>query len=489
MLGVFFHPSGTQLVECSVKKQALAVSRLQTVKPGLDYLLNGDIAALTGLLREIRSLLKHKDDDVCCVLPDACISVDCGEREFVAAADWDIVTQNWAGQLLQIDRNDYYIETPTVLTKKNRVVITAAAIEKKLVDGLLRAGDAAGLQIMRVETAGFSLRTLLDQWDREQCIMEVWADETAITSYSPIRGLFKISLPDAGLDSILDAADREEALRKGIVMHDFTAYYTHGLANNTIPIYILSPKQAEINRILQKTEFASRLLAAKLPAEKVKSAKYSEGELLEYAAAIGSLLAAVGGKPRTAGTDEEADAIEVRGLNFIPAKIRKETYQQRRKRQAGKLLQTAVAGLVAVLALEGGAWLLVRQALPREVPAALEGEFRQAQAGTAIISRWRALVATAKAEDQQAVATLETLLSAKPPELGLIRLELLDTQGRREANIALEGQAADAEKFSQFVSSLNSRPEAGITASINKIGSANEGEQKTALIRGSSKKR
>ena len=290
ILGIYLRPDMTQVVNVVYKnnKGVEVVSREEMI-PCLEQLKGLKVEELGDFFCEIVSRFKIKTPDIYIALPDELLFIDCGEKKIDPDVNWNDQVNPWVGQLLKIDSEEFSISTPLVFKKKDTINITCAAIKKDYVKALIKAAQRAGVNLKAIGSSSFSSLRFINMFEAEQCFVEIWNRSCSITGYSPIKGMFKLGFPSFGWQDINNSPDGIEKFLQNIVLHDYSAFTTYGLANPDIPIYILSPKTEEITELLMLSNISSRII--KLPPSNLVSSKHlNKDQLLEYAVPIGMAL-------------------------------------------------------------------------------------------------------------------------------------------------------------------------------------------------------
>lgn len=286
---IHFRPDVTQIVEGTIKKNVLHVQYTTTMRPIISTLLNFRQDAIGEYLKELKEKLHYKNAAVHFGLPDDFFKkIDCKERDHVSPDEWDKVVNDWMYQSLQVEKEDYHIITPLHFPHDSKSIITGIAIRSTYIDAIYHAAIAADIEIVSIEPSSYAILRLLNQWDQEHCIMEVWEKSTTLIGYSDIRGMFKINVSQGWSYFLEDIGSSE--LYATISKHDYTAYTTYKIANTNIPIYLVSDKKGELRSLLLKSEIAFRLREPVIPEDFITS-KIAEEELLEYAIPLGLALA------------------------------------------------------------------------------------------------------------------------------------------------------------------------------------------------------
>lgn len=290
ILAINLRPDVTQIVEAKIKKNSLTIERVDSINSIFPALLSFKQEAIEDFFLDLLGHIKNKSADVYLGIPDDLIKkIDCTDREYILPEEWDSIVTPWMTQYLKVEKNDYYVITPLHIQKSNKSIITGMAIRSTYIDGLFKGATSANLNIKSLEPSCYGILRLLNQWDREHCIMEVWERSTSVTGYSPIKGMFKIDF-SMGWSHYLQMENGSDELCKCIAQHDYTAFKTYGTANTDIPIYLVSDKSRELLPLLQNSEFAFRLQRLLLPEPFIQSKIFNE-ELLPYGIPLGLALA------------------------------------------------------------------------------------------------------------------------------------------------------------------------------------------------------
>lgn len=290
IVAVNFRSDITQIVEGKINKSTLTivnVGRVRSIFPVLNSLKQ---EAVEDFLFEIREQVKYKNAEAYFSIADDLVKkIDCAGRDYVLPEEWEKEVYPWVSQMLQLNKDEYYITTPLHFQKKNRSLITGIAIRTTYIDLLFKAAMAVEFDLQMIEPSCYALLRYLNQWEREHCIMEVGETSTSIVSYNPVRGMFKMG-SSYGWAHFLD--DGKEEFEQCIASHDYTAYSTHGLANMNVPIYLISQKSQDLLNAFQDTKFSERL--KKIPLGNFDGyllSKLPEQEIINFGVPIGLALA------------------------------------------------------------------------------------------------------------------------------------------------------------------------------------------------------
>lgn len=292
ILAINFRPDVTQIVEGKIQKGSLIVERIVDNADSVYKILENFQEELVEVfLTELLKQVKNKTAAAYFGISDYLVKkIDCVERDYVPPQDWDKVVSDWLPQVLQVEKDNFYLTAPIHLEKRNKSVITGVAVPSSYINVIFKAASAAGIKIKSIEPACYGLLRVLNKWDREYCVIEIWEKMTSITGYSPIRGMFKIN-ESLGWSYYLNAEGGKDELLKRIVAHDYAAYNTYKLANTNIPIYLISGKFSKhLEAIIQNSNFAARLQQLSQIVPGFIKSKLPQEQLSHCAAAVGLAL-------------------------------------------------------------------------------------------------------------------------------------------------------------------------------------------------------
>lgn len=284
-VGVNIRPDRTQIVSGAIKNNQFFVERVFTMHSVFRSL--HDIEILQKFFHEVSKKVGTRNATWYVNVPDELAVIDCEEREPIEKDKWNTALRPWLYQMLRIDSEQYYVSAPFVLSKKNKVCFTGAAIKKSIIDTLVQAADGTGIVIESVEFSSLGLLRFIGDWEREYCILEIWEHSSSIVGYSPIKGMFRLPLHTGVQEFLLEP----QRISEQIALHDYTAHQTYGRANTNIPIYVITSNH-DLARILFQSELRSRIATITMPdqIQAKKSGRLPSEELLEYCVPLGICL-------------------------------------------------------------------------------------------------------------------------------------------------------------------------------------------------------
>jgi hypothetical protein len=286
---VHLRPDMTQIVEGRIQKNVLHIQRIYTMRSIFPALLNFQQDGIDEYFLELKDQIHNKNAEIYIGLTDDLFKkIDCHERDYVSPEQWDSVVPSWMNQKLKVDKEEYHVITPLHFENNTKSIITGFAIRSTFIDALLTAATTANLNIQSIEPSCFAMLRLLNQWEEEHCIMEVWERSTAMTGYSNIRGMFKINLSQGWSSFLME--NGIERLDQSISAHDYTAFTTYQIANNNIPIYLVSDKSNDMERLLLESKFSSRFMNLSLSNKFIES-KITSEQLSSFSIPLGLALA------------------------------------------------------------------------------------------------------------------------------------------------------------------------------------------------------
>lgn len=259
VIGIQIRPDRTEIIEAKlVKGDIVRILRQESLYPCYSMIEQLRTVELSEFFQDIRSRVKHKNAPVYFGISDNLIKkIDCQEHEAILPEKQNTLIP-WMEQVLQLSQEEYYISTPILFQEKSNTHVTGMAVRRTYIDIILKAADEAALNLQTIEPAAFALLRFLNQWDSEHCVMEVWEKSTTITSFNPINGMMTITLA-FGWSYFLEQASGHAEFIDSILKHDYTAYSTYGLANNNIPIYIVSDRAKQLSELLTADALYARL--------------------------------------------------------------------------------------------------------------------------------------------------------------------------------------------------------------------------------------
>jgi hypothetical protein len=282
VLGINFRPDVTQIIEGKIKKNQLLVQDIQTMPsicPVLDSMQQENV---TDFFSDIMNVVKKKRAVAFLGLSNEHIKkIKCSERNIVLPDQWEQEVYPWMAQQMQLDYSDYYICTPLKrFTRNENVLVTGMAIRKTYVDLLYNAALTVNMEIRTIEASSFALLRFLNCWDKEQCLLEIWENRSSIIGYSSIFGMFKVDYAKGWKVF----AENQEELERYISSHDYTAFNDYKVANNTIPMFLVTNGYSALAGVFE-TLYPDRLMRNR------QTHPYVKGDIIaDYAALYGLAL-------------------------------------------------------------------------------------------------------------------------------------------------------------------------------------------------------
>lgn len=280
VVSVNLRPDRTQIVVGSFKKNNLTVEKLMTFQPVFPFLQDEDI--LQEFFQSTVKIIGNRTANWCITVPDVITTINCDEHDPVEMTNWKNVLSPWVHQMLNLDQEQYFASVPFVLSRKNKIHITGAAIKKNIVTTLCQVAERSGILVESIEFASLGLLRYLNNWEKEYCILEIWENSSSIVGFSFIKGMFKQPCFSTASDILADP----HKFSQMISSHDYTANDTFGRANTNIPVYIHTSNPA-ILTIVNQSDLRERL-GDMYPAEAIRAKKYTTEELQEYCVPIGN---------------------------------------------------------------------------------------------------------------------------------------------------------------------------------------------------------
>lgn len=165
--------------------------------------------------------------------------------------------------------------------------------------------------------------------------------------------------------------------------------------------------------------------------------------------------------------------------NFIPEDVLKEQeYIQISK----KIVRVLLGLIVLILFLGTSIWFMyyyIQNSRDQDVPENIKNEYNRSVKFSALLENKNSIMIKAANEDRQVVPVIASLLTAKPGEIGLTKIDITGTATKE---VLVEGFALDPERFNFYVASVNSNNSVLVNASVDKITSNSNG-YKVVLIK------
>jgi hypothetical protein len=169
--------------------------------------------------------------------------------------------------------------------------------------------------------------------------------------------------------------------------------------------------------------------------------------------------------------------MQIQTANLIPKEYMQQEYYLQLCKKVTRILITAILSLVLLTSMIFGMCYYLQTNRDMDVPSTIKNDYLAAQENSELLKKKKELFLKAKSEDSQVIQTLSTLLSAKPNDIKLTRLDITNTNA-----IQIEGFASDPASFNQYVSQINVQSNLFSKAVVEKI-AASTGDVKTFSIK------
>ncbi len=165
--------------------------------------------------------------------------------------------------------------------------------------------------------------------------------------------------------------------------------------------------------------------------------------------------------------------------NFLPTPIIEEIEFKRFKDSFKKTVQIVLVILAALLIvlmfLIGYNHFFCINVLPAD----LSSEYNDARQKSVLLQRRNEVLAIGEVEDRGIVRNIDLIVSLKPPEIKLTRIDIDSTTGV----FNVEGFANDPSIFNRYVEQINLQMSLGLKAQVDRISSSEDGIIKSFVIR------
>lgn len=169
--------------------------------------------------------------------------------------------------------------------------------------------------------------------------------------------------------------------------------------------------------------------------------------------------------------------MQIQTANLIPKEYMQQEYYSRLCKKVTRILITVILIVLLLISIILGMCYYLQTNRDMDVPEAIKNDYITAQENSELLKKKKDLLLKAKSEDSLVIQTLFALLSAKPNDIKLTRLEITNTNA-----IQIEGFASDPASFNQYVSQINVQSSLFSKAVVEKIAASN-GNVKTFSIK------
>jgi hypothetical protein len=171
--------------------------------------------------------------------------------------------------------------------------------------------------------------------------------------------------------------------------------------------------------------------------------------------------------------------MQIDNCNLLPHEYVEQFEYMRISSVIQKTLIILALVLLLILSVAVGMCYFMQTNHTLDVPVEIKQSYNAAQQHAAELKKKKDLVANSKAEDCQALVSLNKLLSIKPQDVKFTKVDI-------SKNIVVEGFAKDPAVINQYVSQINTI-QAFNKASVDKISSAVNGDIKTFTLKADKK--
>lgn len=286
---LYFGEDKTWVAVGNPKKGRLMLQGLDQTKSYISELEAGDKRALTTLLQEVVSFA-GKNPEVYVSLPARLVQLDCTDNAYCnLEKDGKNGVLACAAGLLQVSETDYQISL-----KKDRYYLTAGAVLKKQIHGLMHAADSANAALVCAEPEQLSVLRYLDTFQTPSCQFSIGENDTTISGYHPQKGIFSRQLKGYGFGTML--AQPPERFAEAIVKYDLLAMDTFGVSAGE-PVYLVGAhSKAVFEHVCANDEINTRIQSVSF--NSLISSENFTPDLLTQIPVLGAALAPIAKEER-----------------------------------------------------------------------------------------------------------------------------------------------------------------------------------------------
>lgn len=441
MIGVYLNPLDTQIVQAKLKRNnRLKVETCAVFESYWESLNLGDVNYLIAMFSRIKQSVHSLYEEFYVVLPDSIfLLIDCmdvhgdDEEERIAAIETRLGRKC----------DEFYTSFPLSLQGSTRHKETSIVIDRRIIDALIAAAQATHITLISVEPASMAYLRSTMQWRKEYYLLESFANEASLIAFSPIAGMFRLSVPELALSSC--DTDDAEAWNRAVISVlsrcDAIANLTFGINNTDTAVTLFADGEAS-TVIRQITEQLHRA------AEQAGFPEFVDSELDKSAQQKFSIP--LGGLMQALNSDDiylyatVPDKLQVHSANVLPQHVRMESHLEQVKRVTKKYSKVLCGVLSGCIALQIAGILYFNSIV---IPDALQSDYDQAQSQMESVKRETELIKLAKLEHQYPIEALVGLVGSKPQNLGFSSVEI----GRKGTTTSKEQD----KKWISFVAKSN----------------------------------
>lgn len=416
MIGVYMRPDRTQIIKAAKKKNKnLQISMTETMFSYLDAIKQNDVEKLTEMFLEIKAITPTFSEEIYLVLPDTMFyAIDC--KCFKNTTDQELEKRQMHDVLnhMKADIETAYISVPIECKDSTEVRKTIYVMEQQVINLLSEAAKLADVALVSVEAASFAYFRSVQQWNKEQYLIELFQNESCIISYSPVGGIFRYDCSEFAIEN-LENQDIEAKMLAAIDQNDMIAKDTFAIINVDSPIQILSDNEKIFSCL---SDIKHRLLPTVNFPENIES-DLLEADQFEWMIPLGAILQAETLEDGIYAS--KPDFIYLTDNNLLPESVRKRSRFQRLQKLAKKYAKILIVVFSIIAGIEAG-FLLYASTVT--IPTNLQNEYQKAKGEFDNVKKELAIITQAKSDDQKPLTALEILLTQKPQNLGFSEIEI-----------------------------------------------------------------
>ncbi|WP_333595557.1 hypothetical protein [Anaerospora hongkongensis] len=403
MIGIYMGENETQIVKAQIKDNSLKIDFCNVIDSYMDSLKQCDVHFLIDMFQQIKQEAGAFYEEFYIALPDTIfLSIDCyesrTEEEKIAIIE----------ARLNRSREGLYLSNPIEMKSGARHKETMAVIDRSIIDCLIAAAKAADIALLSVEPASFAYLKCAGQWRKEHYLLESFRDEAAIIAYSPVAGMFRLSVPQLAGNQDLD----KQTLEGTLARCDAVAEKTFEIMNTDMPLTILDAPgltvmdRSVIERLAEKAVFPDFIKSQLGPIQQQ-----------QFCLAVGTLL-------QDSALDIYStvpECLSIRMANLLPASVRSESRLQQIKRITRKFSKALCLLLGICLLLEVAGIFFYASFT---IPEALQQQYDQAQSQLPAIKKEMDIIKLSKSEHQYPIEALQALLKEQPQTMHFSSIEI-----------------------------------------------------------------
>ncbi len=449
MISLYLRPDKTQLVYAEVKKKRVIDVHMTKELPEAysSFFMEDEnlgIQKLRRLFRNVAQATKSKFEEVYVLLPDTAFSyVSCFDPSPEAVLKTRIMQEMNVESL-----RDYFIVSPMEIKapfpKPQKSVYV---LKKRIVEMLAKAAQLELFSLVSVEPFSIAFIRGNQVWDKDYSMVEIFPDEAAIVTFSPVSGIFKS-------DALhMDARTLNEDVVKG--ENSFVKAYSLVKVVASKHFSSVSP---DLKMILFTEEKAIRdmhfvqenIYEGKIKLPDFVNAVIRSQEVPKWLAPIGTFMQGFDDE-ETVYPDKHSSII-INNSNLLPPNLQANARARHWTKMAKKTL-LGMAGMLAVVVMAEVAAMTYFGSV--KVDDNLKADANRAKVNMAMIDGELASIKRAKDENPEIVKAYELLMKSRPQNCNFTHLTMGSKTGKFTANyVRLEAISRDQMAFNEYIVNL-----------------------------------